>query len=430
MGALTNAVDGSSLSAGPVIVLIDGEHHPSAVRAALEGLQRERPVVGVVFCGGEEKVRREVLDEPASHYGHDVIVGMQPAAALRLLAGRTQARAVVDLADEPVLPTPAKLDLAAVALHLQLDYEAPGVRLHAPRYDRLDFSGQTLSVIGTGKRTGKTSVSGYWARLLREHGHAPAIVSMGRGGPAEPQVALAGTTLEDLLQIAAAGHHAASDYLEDAVLAGVPAVGCRRVGGGLAGAPFESNVCEAATLAVGLGPSAIIFEGSGACVPPIEVDRTLCVVGDRDGMLQPFEAYRLLRTDLALVMSPSERLRVAVAELCPGEAISCALQLEPVEDVPSGSRIALFSTGSTSCAGVDPVVSSANLARRAALEDDLRRAEAERCDVYLTELKAAGVDTVAARAVALGARVIFLRSRPIARECDLDKALLQLADDG
>ena len=56
---------------------------------------------------------------------------------------------------------------------------------------------------------------------------------MGRGGPREPQLARAGTSLDELRAIAARGPHAASDYLEDAALAGVPTVGCRRVGGGL-----------------------------------------------------------------------------------------------------------------------------------------------------------------------------------------------------
>ena len=43
------------------------------------------------------------------------------------------------------------------------------------------------------------------------------------------------------------------------------------------------------------------------------------------------------------------------------------------------------------------MVASTNLARRSALTADLDRAAAERCDVYLTELKAAAIDTVAER---------------------------------
>src|SRR5205085_10982055 len=126
------------------------------------------------------------------------------------------ARAVVDLADEPVLPAQAKLTLAAYALRYGLAYESPGATFTPPRYEPVDFDGPKLAVIGTGKRTGKTAVAGHWATLLRERGTSPVIVSMGRGGPPEPQLAEAGVSLQELSEIAATGRHAASDYLEDA----------------------------------------------------------------------------------------------------------------------------------------------------------------------------------------------------------------------
>ena len=46
-------------------------------------------------------------------------------------------------------------------------------------------------------------------------------------------------TLERLLELSREGRHAASDYLETAALAGVVTIGCRRCGGGLAGAPGD-----------------------------------------------------------------------------------------------------------------------------------------------------------------------------------------------
>ena len=52
------------------------------------------------------------------------------------------------------------------------------------------------------------------------------------------------------------------------------------------------------------------------------------------------------------------------------------------------------------------------------------------CDVFLTEIKAAGIDTVATRARELGARVVFLRNRPVARDgSDLDATLLAVYDE-
>jgi cyclic 2,3-diphosphoglycerate synthase len=389
----------------PVIALIDGEHHPSAVRDALASLD----LAGLVFCGGDEKLGPGSLED---HYG--MPVEADPEEGLRRLAPR--ADAVVDLADEPVVPASRKLRLAALALDLGLAYEAPGARLEPPRYERVAFDGPKLAVIASGKRTGKTAVAGHWATLLREQGAEPVIVCMGRGGPAEPTLAEAAPSLDDLLGIAANGSHAASDYLEDAVIAGVPTVGCRRVGGGFAGAPFESNVPAGAALAASLEPGAIVFEGSGACIPPVDVDRTVCIIGA--GAPEPFVEYRLARADVVLA-----------AEGAPGvppDAIPFSMRPEPLEELPTGARVAVFTTGATEVHGVpEPVLLSTNLARRRALAGELDRAAAEGTGVYLTELKAAAIDTVAVRARKEGARVVFIRNRPVG----IDEALVKLYRD-
>jgi len=392
---------------GPAIALIDGDHHPPAVREALDRLAERRELVGTVLVARGEKLAPGPLDDAYGRRVRD-----DPERALRDLAG--SAEAVVDLADEPALAATARLRLASLALHLGLAYEAPGMRLEPPVYEPLDFQGPSLAVIGTAKRTGKTAVAGHWAGLMRDAGMDPVMVCMGRGGPAEPTVAEAGTALEDLLAIVQAGGHGASDYLEDAMLAGVRTVGCRRVGGGPAGAPEESNVVAGAELAATLKPGALLFEGSGACVPPVEVDRTVCVAGGGAG--EPFADYRLLRADLVLA--------------APGAAVEgfrFELRPEPAEALSHGSRVALFTTGAGVCEGVEPLMVSINLARREALASDLDRAAAERCDVYLTELKAAAVDTVAVRARAEGARVAFVRNRPVGLDGDLDAELMTLA---
>jgi predicted GTPase len=72
-------------------------------------------------------------------------------------------------------------------------------------------------------------------------------------------------------------------------------------------------------------------------------------------------------------------------------------------------------------------VASDNLARRAALAADVDRAAGEGCDVWLTELKAAAIDTVARRALDEGARVVFVRNRPVGD--GLDDALVELHRD-
>jgi cyclic 2,3-diphosphoglycerate synthetase len=236
---------------------------------------------------------------------------------------------------------------------------------------------------------------------------------MGRGGPAEPRVAGADTGLENLLELAATGAHAASDYLEGAVLAGVRTVGCRRVGGGPLGAPFDSNVAAGAALAAALPEvGALIFEGSGSCIPPVEVDRSVCVIGP--GEPEPLRRYALLRSQLLLAHELAD---------APPEALRFSLRPEAAEPLPEGARVALFTTGAPAVDGVDPVVTSTSLARRSALAADLEHAEKERCDVYLTELKAAAIDLVARHAADRGARVVFVRNRPVG----VDNALMELA---
>ena len=149
-------------------------------------------------------------------------------------------------------------------------------------------------MVGTAKRIGKTAVSAHAARLLSSDRRV-VVVAMGRGGPEVPEVvdgAAARVGVADLLARSRAGAHAASDYLEDAALAGVVTVGARRCGCGLAGRPFLSNVDEAVAAARALEPDLVLLEGSGAALPPVggrphsagNVSRSSCgEPGDRDG---------------------------------------------------------------------------------------------------------------------------------------------------
>ena len=67
-------------------------------------------------------------------------------------------------------------------------------------------------------------MTGEAARLLAEIGRPPVVVAMSRGGPEVPE--MIEPTVDDLsvaglLALADAGRHAASDHLEDALLAKV-----------------------------------------------------------------------------------------------------------------------------------------------------------------------------------------------------------------
>jgi cyclic 2,3-diphosphoglycerate synthetase len=435
-----------------VVAVIDGEHLPELVRGALDRLEQDHELCGVLFVGGEEKVGEAVLADATASYGRPVAIARETApTALRQLLAEPLAEAVIDLSGEPVLDNSARFRLASVALDLGLEYRAPGLRLTPPPYGRVAFAGPVLSVIGTGKRTGKTAIAGHWASLLGRDGFEPVIVAMGRGGPAEPQLVRreAHLDLRALLEIARRGAHAASDYLEDALLTGVSTVGCRRCGEGPAGEPFDCNVAEGATLAASLGPDALLLEGSGAAIPPLETHRTVCVTSAANGPDQALGflgPYRLLRAQLVVITGAehvtSEKLRElrsALAEWCDDvPVLACSLEPEPADSVPAGARVALFTTAppereprlreSLERRGIDVRAYSSNLARRDPLASDLEHADREGCDIFLTELKAAAIDMVAAHAGRRGAEVVFLRNRPMSLrdERELDAELLRL----
>jgi cyclic 2,3-diphosphoglycerate synthetase len=260
-----------------VIVLIDGEHHPSVVADALTEIGLADEIVGVAFCGGGEKAAPEVLADPVAHYGYPLIRGEGPVGALMAAIELTDATRVIDLADEPVVDAETKLRLAARAQLAGLIYDGPGMEFEPEAMHDLEFDGPKISVIGTGKRTGKTAVAGHLAVLLARAGAGPVVVSMGRGGPPTPTIAMPPITLDDLLTRSRTGDHAASDYLEDALLANVPTVGSRRVGGGPGGQAAYTNFYEGAQVAAGIpGAGSLIFEGSGAVIPPVRADKVIC----------------------------------------------------------------------------------------------------------------------------------------------------------
>ena len=433
------------------IALIDGEHHPEVVRDALDEASGHYELVGVLFVGGEEKLGLHVLEDPPEHYGREITVPRDGLLhELRSLAVAHPAEVVLDLSGEPILTGADRMHIACLALDLGLEYRNGDTTICPPPQQRLDTDVPLVSVIGTGKRTGKTALGSHLARLLDAADRDPIVVSMGRGGPAEPQLVRASQRpgVDDLLELARAGRHAASDYLEDAVLAGVTTVGCRRCGEGLAGAVYGSNVVEGMRLALSLDPGVVVVEGSGAAFPPVVTGRTICVTSAplaREQALAFLGPYRLMRADLVVMLGADlvepaelESLRSELEPWCGDSLICCRLEAELDSAVEPGARIALFTTAgeavepailaSLARQGVEPVLASRNLARREQLEHDLDRASAEGCAVFATELKAAAIDRVAERAQGQGAEVVFIRNRPLALdgEPDLDEQLLAL----
>jgi len=285
------------------------------------------------------------------------------------------------------------------------------------------FQLPSLAVIGTGKRVGKTAVTGHVARLLARERDV-VVVSMGRGGPREPQVAEVQPTLASLLELSRAGHHAASDYLETAALTGVVTVGCRRAGGGLAGGVVTSNVAAGASLAAERDPDVVVFDGSGAAIPPVATDARILVSGRGHDPLAYLNPYRVLVSDIVVLVGGGDA--GAIRELKKMRVLTADLRLRPISPV-RGRRVAVFTTGPAVTDGIDgEVVSvSRNLANRPELRDDLARADA---DVYLVEIKAAAIDLVAEAAQKRGAEVVFAENEVVCP--GLDEAVLGLVAAG
>ncbi len=420
------------------LALVDGEHYPDVVADTLAALPYE--VVGVVMLGGTEKLRGGSPD-----FG--LPIWNKLAAALVEL----DVDVVVDLSDEPVVGPSRRFRLASRALANGVPYVGADFRLDPVRLAA--YAQPALAVIGTGKRVGKTAVAGHVARLL-SRSREVVVVAMGRGGPAEPVVMPASPSLEDLLALSRSGSHAASDYLEDAALAGVVTVGARRCGGGLAGQPFASNVEEAAQLAADLEPDLVLLEGSGAAIPPVAARGRILVSGAHqhpDAVVGYLGAYRLLLSDLVVLTMCEEPLATpdqveALREAIAGvdsdlPVIATVLRPRPVDPVV-GKRLAFFSTAPAAIHDrlrdhlerehrAQVVFLSGNLADRNALLAELDSHAVADAEVFLTEIKAAAIDVVAEAAETRGVPVVFADNEvlPLPGEPDLDDAVSLLADE-
>jgi cyclic 2,3-diphosphoglycerate synthase len=416
------------------LALIDGEHYPDVVRVAFAGLDHD--VAGAVLLGGTEKLRGgedygvplfETLDEAFESISPEI---------------------VVDLSDEPIADPPRRFRLASRVLARGVPYVGADFRFDPVRFE--PFSRPALAVIGTGKRVGKTAVAGHIARLLSRELFV-VVVAMGRGGPREPVVIDRQPEIDELLELSRTGGHAASDYLEDAAFASVVTVGSRRAGGGLAGAPFYSNVGAAAELAASLSPDLVVFEGSGAAIPPVAVGKRVLVVGatqDPATVIGYLGAYRVLLSDLVVLTGCEEplvdegdveKLRRAIAEVSDVPVLQTIFRPRPVSDV-SGRRVAYFSTAPSAAHarlrehlrrehGAEIVHVSGNLSRRPELRADLASLEARSADLYLVELKAAAIDVVAETATERGVPVVLCDNE--VRSVDgesLDERVLDLAE--
>ncbi len=425
------------------LFLIDGEHYPPVVLDAMQSVERSLGAEGVAaaFLGGTEKLKA------GTDYGVPLVNGSDPVSAVQRALSRYQVEVVVDLSDEPVVGYRERMRIASLVLYAGARYLGSDFELRPPDLRPVSTK-PSLAVIGTGKRVGKTAVSGYLARLLASEGFDPGVVSMGRGGPPHPEV-IEGQRMkvgsEYLLEALGRGAHAASDYYETAALSRVTTVGCRRCGGGLAGEPFVSNVLEGAEIANSLDTLVTVFDGSGAAMPPVQVERRVLVAGahqDPEYIVGFLGTYRLLLSDLVLLTMSEEPmagrekvdgLMKAIGGVRPDlTVIPTVFRPRPVGNV-EGMRVAYVSTAPPAVLdtlgnhlqdhyGCEVVAASGNLSNRKLLAEDLDRMSG--VDAYLTEIKAAAVDVVTRRGSEEGKPVYYCDNDPVGD--GLDPGLLGL----
>jgi cyclic 2,3-diphosphoglycerate synthetase len=426
------------------LFLIDGEHYPPVVLDAMQSVRESLGVEGVAaaFLGGTEKL------EEGTDYGVPLVADKDPVSAVARALSEHAVDVVVDLSDEPVVGYRERMRVASLTLATGARYLGSDFELRPPEFHQVSTK-PALAVIGTGKRVGKTAVSGYLARLLSREGFEPGVVSMGRGGPAHPEV-IEGHKMEVgseyLLEALQRGSHAASDYYETAALSRVTTVGCRRCGGGFAGEPFVSNVVEGAQVANGLDTGVTVFDGSGAAVPPVEVERRVLVAGahqDPEYIVGFLGTYRLLISDLLLLtmseepMADQQKVRgivEGVREIKPDlPVIPAVFRPRPVGEI-GGRRVAYVSTAPPAVLnklarhleeryGCEVVATSGNLSDRKRLVKDLDGMAG--AEAYLTEIKAAAVDVVTRRGSEEGKPVLYCDNDPVGE--GLDEELLRLA---
>jgi cyclic 2,3-diphosphoglycerate synthetase len=441
------------------LAVVDGEHYPPVVESALRGLAAGGDeVVAALLVGGREKLPAEGVRA----YGEvEVVFGEDPRAELDRFLRANDVDAVVDLSDEPVLDYRKRHALASVALYRGVVYEGADFRFSPPPRPRLATK-PSIALIGTGKRTGKTAVAGFTARTLTELGRRPVIVAMGRGGPPEPEV-LRGDEValepKDLLEMADSGKHAASDYVEDALLGRVPTVGCRRCGGGLAGGVEISNVAEGIDIANDLPGDLVLLEGSGSSIPPCHADVSLLVVpasipGEYlSGYMGP---YRLLLADFVVVtmceepfgslsqvsrttslIRDSYRSNGTTAQGSAGpkheiELVRTVFRPAPTRSV-EGAEVVVATTAPEAAGdsierhleqehGCKVVGITHSLSDRGRLKEELR--QVSKADVLLVEIKAAGIDVATREALASGMDVVYMDNVPVpVDDCDLEAML-------
>ena len=443
-----------------MLCLVDGEHYLPVTKEAIDTLNNLEhiDIVATVFIGGTEKLR----DDSEESYSEKLGVPVQfakdkdiPYDLIVEMIRTYKADTVMDLSDEPILDYPKRFKIACKVLNEGISYEGPDFKFEpTTQYEIMEKP--SITILGTGKRIGKTAVSGFVSRLIDNNGYEPCVIAMGRGGPEEPEVVHCEKleiNAKFLLEQSEKGVHAASDHWEDALMSRILTIGCRRCGGGMAGEVFMTNMKKGAKLANEVDAKFAIFEGSGAAIPPIKTDKKIVLVGANqpiENLTTYFGPYRIGLGDLIILtmceepMADDEKIKNIeefVNEVNPdATVISTVFRPKPLGDI-TGKKV-LFAT--TAPEGVkDKLVdylernydckiigTTAHLSNRPLLRQDMEK-YMDKAEVMLTELKAAAVDVATKDAIAAGLEVVYCDNIPVTINesyPDLAESVLNLVD--
>lgn len=448
-------------SISKMLCLVDGEHYLPVTQESIDVLNNLEhiDIVAAVFIGGTEKLR----DDSEESYSKVLGVPVQfakteeiPYDIIAEMVEKYDVDSVMDLSDEPILDYPKRFKIACKVLGQGVSYEGPDFKFDpTTQYEVMEKP--SIKIIGTGKRIGKTAVSGFVSRLIDKNGYEPCVIAMGRGGPQEPEIVHGEEleiTPEFLLEQSQNGVHAASDHWEDALMSRILTIGCRRCGGGMAGEVFLTNMKKGAKLANEVDSKFAIFEGSGAAIPPIKTNKNIVLIGANqplNNLKDYFGPYRISLGDLIILtmceepmcnQEKREYIEEFIKEINPhAKVISTVFRPKPLADI-SGKKVLFATTAPESIEkelvsyletnyNCEIVGTTHHLSNRPLLKKDIEK-YIDKADIMLTELKAAAVDVATKYSMEAGLDVVYCDNIPVPinyKYPDLATSVLEVVDE-
>lgn len=147
-----------------IIALIDGEHYPEVTRDAISLLKNyfSGTFSGIVFLGGAEKL---IVDDLEGYFKEKVYIISDLDSDFCSALQYFKPDIAYDLSDEPVIDYRIRMKIASFCMANECSYMGPDFLFNWEKRD-IKIPKKTLSIIGTGKRIGKTAISSYIAKLL------------------------------------------------------------------------------------------------------------------------------------------------------------------------------------------------------------------------------------------------------------------------